>query len=185
MPIGWMSESDLLRAAAAVACAQAGATVVLLGRKVAPLNRVYDAVKEVGSEPLLYPLDLVGASPDDFDELAQRLEAELGRLDGGDVGVEQVIQQAALVRAQLLAALGKLVPLENGDFVGELLDDGLIAVDLFAHRIDLRQQLRGQCAQLLSCQLVEIGRGSHAADCARAGRQRRYPDGLMAGATAL
>lgn len=71
-----------LGSAAAVACAQAGATVVLLGRKVAPLNRVYDAVKAAGPEPLLYPLDLVGASPDDFDELAQRLEAELGRLDG-------------------------------------------------------------------------------------------------------
>lgn len=71
-----------LGSAAAVACARAGATVVLLGRKVAPLNRVYDAVKAVGPEPLLYPLDLVGASPDDFDELAQRLEAELGRLDG-------------------------------------------------------------------------------------------------------
>lgn len=71
-----------LGSAAAVACAQAGATVVLLGRKVAPLNRVYNAVKAVGPEPLLYPLDLVGASPDDFDELAQRIEAELGRLDG-------------------------------------------------------------------------------------------------------
>ena len=71
-----------LGSAASVACAEAGATVVLLGRKVAPLNRVYDAAKAVGPEPLLYPLDLVGASPDDFDELAQRIEAELGRLDG-------------------------------------------------------------------------------------------------------
>jgi NAD(P)-dependent dehydrogenase (short-subunit alcohol dehydrogenase family) len=56
--------------------------VVLLGRKLAPLNRVYDAAKAVGPEPLLYPLDLVGATPDDFDELAQRIEAEVGRLDG-------------------------------------------------------------------------------------------------------
>lgn len=71
-----------LGSAAAVACAQAGATVVLLGRKVAPLNRVYDAVKAVGAEPLLYPMDLEGASPDDHAELAQRIEAELGRLDG-------------------------------------------------------------------------------------------------------
>ena len=71
-----------LGAAASVVCAQAGATVVLLGRKVAPLNRVYDAVKAVGPEPLLYPLDLVGATPDDYDELAQRIESELGRLDG-------------------------------------------------------------------------------------------------------
>jgi len=71
-----------LGSAAAVACSQAGATVVLLGRKVAPLNRVYDAAKAVGPEPLLYPLDLVGATPDDYDELARRIEAELGRLDG-------------------------------------------------------------------------------------------------------
>jgi NAD(P)-dependent dehydrogenase (short-subunit alcohol dehydrogenase family) len=71
-----------LGSAAAMACAQAGATVVLLGRKVATLNRVYDAIKVVGAEPLLYPLDLEGASPDDHAELAQRIEAELGRLDG-------------------------------------------------------------------------------------------------------
>jgi len=71
-----------LGAAAAAACARAGATVVLLGRKVAALNRVYDAVKACGPEPLLYPLDLEGASPDDYDELAQRVETGLGRLDG-------------------------------------------------------------------------------------------------------
>ena len=71
-----------LGSAAAVACAQAGATVVLLGRKVAPLNRVYDAAKAVGPEPILYPLDLEGASPDDYDQLAQALEAEFGKLDG-------------------------------------------------------------------------------------------------------
>jgi NAD(P)-dependent dehydrogenase (short-subunit alcohol dehydrogenase family) len=67
---------------AALACARAGATVVLLGRKVARLNRVYDAVAAAGPEPLLYPLDLEGASADDYAELAQRIEAELGRLDG-------------------------------------------------------------------------------------------------------
>ncbi len=71
-----------LGSVAAVACAQAGATVVLLGRKVPALNRVYDAVKAVGPEPLLYPMDLEGASPDDHAELAERIEAELGRLDG-------------------------------------------------------------------------------------------------------
>ena len=71
-----------LGSAAALACAKAGATVVLLGRKVAPLNRVYDAVKAVGPEPMLYPLDLEGASPDDYDQLAQSLDAEFGRLDG-------------------------------------------------------------------------------------------------------
>ena len=71
-----------LGSAAAVACARAGAVVVLLGRKVAPLNRVYDAAKAVGPEPMLYPLDLEGAAPDDYDQLAQSLDAEFGRLDG-------------------------------------------------------------------------------------------------------
>lgn len=71
-----------LGAAAANACAAAGATVVLLGRKVAKLNRVYDSAARLGPEPLLYPLDLEGASPDDYAALAERLESELGRLDG-------------------------------------------------------------------------------------------------------
>ena len=71
-----------LGSAAAVACAQAGATVILLGRKVAALNRVYDAVKAEGPEPILYPLDLEGAAPDDYDQLAQAIDGEFGKLDG-------------------------------------------------------------------------------------------------------
>jgi NAD(P)-dependent dehydrogenase (short-subunit alcohol dehydrogenase family) len=68
--------------AASVACARAGATVVLLGRKVPKLNRVHDRIAGAGGEALLYPLDLEGASPDDYAEMAQRIEGELGRLDG-------------------------------------------------------------------------------------------------------
>lgn len=71
-----------LGGAASVACARAGATVVLLGRKVAKLNRVYDAIAASGPEPLLYPLDLEGASADDYAEMAERIGSELGRLDG-------------------------------------------------------------------------------------------------------
>lgn len=71
-----------LGSAAAQACARAGATVVLLGRRLPRLNRVYDAVAQAGPEPLLYPLDLEGAAPDDFAELAGRVQGELGRLDG-------------------------------------------------------------------------------------------------------
>ncbi|MFX4366054.1 SDR family NAD(P)-dependent oxidoreductase, partial [Acinetobacter baumannii] len=59
-----------LGSASAQACARAGATVVLLGRKVPRLNRVYDAVAACGPEPLLYPLDLEGATPDDYAEMA-------------------------------------------------------------------------------------------------------------------
>ena len=71
-----------LGSAAASACAAAGATVVLLGRKPRRLDRVYTAVEAVGPEPLLYPLDLEGATPDDYATLAERLQSELGRLDG-------------------------------------------------------------------------------------------------------
>ena len=74
--------NDGLGGAASLACARAGATVVLLGRKLPKLNRLYDALAAEGPEPLLYPLDLEGASPDDYAELAARLESELGRLDG-------------------------------------------------------------------------------------------------------
>ncbi|MBB6365510.1 NAD(P)-dependent dehydrogenase (short-subunit alcohol dehydrogenase family) [Xanthomonas sacchari] len=71
-----------LGSAAALACAQAGATVVLLGHKPARLNRVYDAIAAIGAAPLLYPLDLLGATPADYATLAERLQGELGRLDG-------------------------------------------------------------------------------------------------------
>lgn len=71
-----------LGSAAAAASARAGATVVLLGRKLPRLNRVYDALAQLGPEPLLYPLDLEGAQPDDYAEMAARIESELGRLDG-------------------------------------------------------------------------------------------------------
>ena len=67
---------------ASVACAKAGATVVLLGRKVPRLNRLHDRIAGEGGQALLYPLDLEGASPDDYAEMASRVEAELGRLDG-------------------------------------------------------------------------------------------------------
>ncbi len=71
-----------LGSAAAQACARAGATLVLLGRKPAKLNRIYDACAKLGPEPMLYPLDLEGASPDDYAQLADRLFRELGHLDG-------------------------------------------------------------------------------------------------------
>ncbi len=74
-----------LGAAAAHACARAGATVVLLGRKVPKLNRVYDAIARDPAglpEPVNYPFDLSGAEYGDYVELADRVGAQLGRLDG-------------------------------------------------------------------------------------------------------
>ena len=68
--------------AAAKACAQAGATVVLLGRKVPKLSRTYDAVKALGPLPALYPMDLAGADPADYEQMADRIVADLGGLHG-------------------------------------------------------------------------------------------------------
>lgn len=100
-----------------------------------------------------------------FGRRSRRIQCLQLGFNGRDVGVEQVVEQAALGRAQLLTALGKLVTFESGDFVGELLDDGLVAVVLLAHpvdllpeRINLGQQLRREGAQLVRGHLVEIGR---------------------------
>jgi len=71
-----------LGAAATLALARAGARLILLGRSLSKLNRLYDAVVAAGSQALLYPLDLEGASPDDFAELATRIGDEYGGLDG-------------------------------------------------------------------------------------------------------
>jgi NAD(P)-dependent dehydrogenase (short-subunit alcohol dehydrogenase family) len=71
-----------LGSAASLACARAGASVVLLGRRMPKLNRLYDSIAAEGAEPLLYPLDLEGASPDDYAEMAARIAQQLGRLDG-------------------------------------------------------------------------------------------------------
>lgn len=68
--------------AASRACAQAGATVVLLGRKVPKLSRLYDALKAIGREPALYPLDLAGADPADYEAMTDTIAASFGGLHG-------------------------------------------------------------------------------------------------------
>jgi len=69
--------------AAALAAAGAGATVVLLGRKVRALEAVYDEIERAGAPgPALYPMDLAGATPKDHADLAAAIERECGRLDG-------------------------------------------------------------------------------------------------------
>lgn len=71
-----------LGSAASVACAEHGATLVLLGRSPRKLGAVYDACAKQGHEPFLYPLDLEGATPEDFAALAERIQSELGALHG-------------------------------------------------------------------------------------------------------
>lgn len=69
--------------ATALAAARAGACVVLLGRKVRPLERTYDAVAAAASaEPAIYPLDLEGATFEDYTAMAESIHAQCGGLDG-------------------------------------------------------------------------------------------------------
>lgn len=69
--------------ACALAAAAAGATVVLLGRKVRPLEALYDEIERGGgAAPAIYPMDLAGATPKDHADLAAAVERECGRLDG-------------------------------------------------------------------------------------------------------
>lgn len=74
---------DGLGRVAALACARHGATVVLLGRTVSKLEATYDAIRAAGgADPAIYPLNLAGASWNDYLELAATLERELGALHG-------------------------------------------------------------------------------------------------------
>ena len=60
-----------------------GATVVLLGRTIRKLEQVYDEIERgSGPKPAIYPMNLEGATPKDYADLARVLESEFGRLDG-------------------------------------------------------------------------------------------------------
>ena len=58
------------------------AECIALDRDQRALEALHDRlVEHTGRAPLLLPLDLVGAGPDDYDELARTIESEFGRLD--------------------------------------------------------------------------------------------------------
>jgi NAD(P)-dependent dehydrogenase (short-subunit alcohol dehydrogenase family) len=74
---------DGIGAAAAKSFAAHGATVILLGRTIRKLEIVYDAIEAAGGpQPAIYPMNLEGASPKDYEDLATTLDQEFGRLDG-------------------------------------------------------------------------------------------------------
>ncbi len=92
---------DGIGAAAAKCLATHGATVILLGRSVRKLEKVYDAIEQGGApQPAIYPLNLEKATPQNYEELAATVEKEFGRLDG-------LLHNAAL--------LGTLTPLDQYD----------------------------------------------------------------------
>ncbi|MEN8215405.1 MAG: YciK family oxidoreductase [Pseudomonadota bacterium] len=89
---------DGIGRAAAKSFAAHGATVILLGRTIKKLEAVYDEIEQAGHpQPAIYPMNFEGASPNDYENLANTLETEFGRLNG-------LLHNASL--------LGTLTPLE-------------------------------------------------------------------------
>jgi NAD(P)-dependent dehydrogenase (short-subunit alcohol dehydrogenase family) len=74
---------DGIGKAAANSYAALGATVILLGKTVRKLEQVFDEIVAKGlAEPAIYPLDLIGATEDDYNNLKQTIIDEFGVLDG-------------------------------------------------------------------------------------------------------
>lgn len=74
---------DGIGKAAALAYAEHGATVILLGRTVKKLEAVYDEIVDLGyPEPAIVPLDLQGATQAHYQGLASTIVNQFGKLDG-------------------------------------------------------------------------------------------------------
>jgi NAD(P)-dependent dehydrogenase (short-subunit alcohol dehydrogenase family) len=87
--------------ALSLACARAGASVILAGRNGTKLDRLYDEIEALGApQPAIAVLDLAAATAADYDRLAETVDKEFGKLDG-------------LVHAA--AVLGDRTPLEQYD----------------------------------------------------------------------
>ena len=75
--------SDGIGAVAAKTFASYGATVILMGRTVPKLEKVYDDIESAGwPQPAIYPICLDGASEKDYEDMHDRLEEAFGKLDG-------------------------------------------------------------------------------------------------------
>lgn len=74
---------DGIGKALALACAAAGARVILHGRSVRKLEKVHDEIVATGGpRPSLLPLDFEKAGPAEYEALTAAIGTEFGRLDG-------------------------------------------------------------------------------------------------------
>ena len=90
---------DGIGKAASLAFAEYGATVILIGRTIPKLEKVYDEIVQLGGpQPAIFPMDLRTQNPDDYALLANTIENEFGKLHG-------ILHSAAL--------LGTISPLLN------------------------------------------------------------------------
>jgi len=67
----------------ALNCARVGATTVLLDKDVKRLEAVYDEIESSGFQrAAIYPLDLKGATVEDYHNMSESIANEFGKLDG-------------------------------------------------------------------------------------------------------
>ncbi|WP_133469508.1 YciK family oxidoreductase [Paraglaciecola marina] len=82
-----------------------GATVILLGKTVAKLETVYDEIIALGGpEPAIVPLDLKGATAQNYRDMANTISDQFGCLDG------------LLHNASLLGHLGPFTQISENDW---------------------------------------------------------------------
>jgi len=76
--------SDGIGRALALRAAELGAQVIIHGRSVSKLEKVYDEIEAIDGapRPSIAVMDLASANSDAYRSLADRLEEEFGRLDG-------------------------------------------------------------------------------------------------------
>lgn len=68
---------------AAITYAKLGATVILLGKTVKKLEAVYDEIIALGlAEPAIVPLDLKGATKQNYIDMSSTIASQFGKLDG-------------------------------------------------------------------------------------------------------
>ncbi len=68
---------------AAISYAEQGATVILLGRTVKKLEATYDEIEAAGfTQPAIVPLDMKGATKQNYIDMVETIEGQFGRLDG-------------------------------------------------------------------------------------------------------
>jgi len=90
---------DGIGKAVSLALAKQGATLILLGRTARKLEAVYDLIESAGgAQPVIIPLDLKQATPIQYNEIKDQIEATFGQLHG-------LLHNAA--------RLGSLTPVEH------------------------------------------------------------------------
>lgn len=77
----------------AVAAAALGATVILLGPTIPKLEAIYDRIEAAGApQPAIVPMNLLTATWAQYEQVAETIDREFGRLDG-------IVHAAALFRS--------------------------------------------------------------------------------------